>query len=203
VILEGIVTTLDVAGELNVAPMGPRLFAPYTLEVGSLLELRPFATSRTANNLRQHPEGVLHVSDDVLLLARAAIGPVRPPTLPTTVIRGQRLADACRAYEFALVESACDVSQERLRLPVRVLAVHRQRDFFGFNRAKHAVVEAAILATRTHLLSADFVRAEFERLAVLIDKTGGEQEREAFALLCEYVEKAYGTARPLSPASTE
>ena len=28
----------------------------------------------------------------------------------------------------------------------------RLRDFFGFNRAKHAVIEAAILATRLSLL---------------------------------------------------
>ena len=57
------------------------------------------------------------------------------------------------------------------------------REFFGFNRAKHAVVEAAILATRTAFLPREQIMAEYERLAVLVEKTGGERETEAFAFL--------------------
>jgi hypothetical protein len=201
VILEGIVTTLSPEGELNVAPMGPRLMAPYTLEVGSLFELKPFASSRTAFNLRHHPEGVLHVTDDVLLLARAAIGTVVPPSEPASLVRGQRLPDACRAYEFVLV--AGDFAQERLSLRAEVRAVHRQRDFFGLNRAKHAVVEAAILATRTHLLPANVVLPDFDRLAILIEKTGGEAEHEAFALLRQHVEAAYTLMPPLSAPAAQ
>jgi hypothetical protein len=200
VILEGIVTTLSPEGELNVAPMGPRLFAPYLLEVGSVFELKPFASSRTAQNLRHHPEGVLHITDDVLLLARAAIGSVQPATMPTTAIRGLQLADTCRALEFVLIEG--DFHRERLSLRAEIRAVHRRRDFFGLNRAKHAVVEAAILATRTHLFAATTVLPELDRLAVLIDKTAGEQEREAFALLRGHVEAAYGVTPP-SPAPAE
>ena len=36
------------------------------------------------------------------------------------------------------------------------------RDVFGFNRAKHAVLEAAILATRLHILPEDDVRRQFD-----------------------------------------
>ena len=63
------------------------------------------------------------------------------------------------------------------------------RDFIGFNRAKHAVVEAAILATRTAFLPAQQIRDEFARLAILVEKTAGEQESRAFALLADYVEE--------------
>jgi hypothetical protein len=52
------------------------------------------------------------------------------------------------------------------------------------------VVEAAILATRIGLLEADHIRNELERLAVLIDKTGGHQERRAFAFLQSHVAAA-------------
>ena len=72
-ILEGIVTTVSAAGEINIAPMGPRVEP--TME---RLLLRPFRTSRTYRNLREHPEGVFHITDDVLLLAQAAIGVVAP-----------------------------------------------------------------------------------------------------------------------------
>ena len=59
----------------------------------------------------------------------------------------------------------------------------RLRDFFGFNRGKHAVVEAAILATRTEFLPADEILSQFERLRVLVEKTGGPAEQRAFEFL--------------------
>jgi hypothetical protein len=186
-ILEGIVTTLGPAGEVNVAPMGPRLGPPYRPDAGSRFELRPFKTARTYANLCGHPEGVLHVSDDVLLLARAAIDRVDPPPpcLPAVVVRGAVLADACRAYEFRVLSR--DDREERATFVAEVMHVHQLRDFFGFNRAMHAVLEAAILATRTNFLPREQIEADYQRLGVLVAKTGSPREQEAFALLQEHV----------------
>ena len=64
----------------------------------------------------------------------------------------------------------------------------RQRDFFGFNRAKHAVLEAAILATRVQFLPAALIRSQLEQLAVIVGKTAGAQEHRAFDLLQDYVD---------------
>ena len=61
------------------------------------------------------------------------------------------------------------------------------RPFLGFNRAKHAVLEAAILATRVGILPDDEIRREMERLAVPVEKTAGAEEREAFELLRDYI----------------
>ncbi|MBI3465169.1 MAG: DUF447 family protein, partial [Planctomycetes bacterium] len=72
-ILEGIVTSQNGAGLVNIAPMGPRVEDPLQRFV-----LRPYQSSTTYRNLKQHGEGVLHVTDDVWLLARAAIGSVEP-----------------------------------------------------------------------------------------------------------------------------
>jgi hypothetical protein len=80
-----------------------------------------------------------------------------------------------------------DESEQRVRIEAEVVHAGRLRDFFGFNRAKHAVVEAAILATRTDFLPLDEIEAEYRKLAVLVEKTGGPQEHEAFTLLCEHV----------------
>jgi hypothetical protein len=181
-ILEGMVTTLDEAGALNVAPMGPVVD-----ETMSTLLLRPFKTSQTYRNLKGRPQGVLHVVDDVLLLAKAAIGRLTElsETFPTEKIEGRVLSQACRWYEFEVV--ACDDSEDRTRIEARVVHVGRLRDVFGFNRAKHAVLEAAILATRLHILPRDEVQAEFARLQIPIEKTAGAREREAFALLETYV----------------
>ena len=77
-ILEGIVTTLSADGLLNIAPMGPSVEADRGLEFSRFV-LRPFRTSLTYRNLKEHGEGVLHVTDDVLLLAQTAIGATVDP----------------------------------------------------------------------------------------------------------------------------
>ena len=51
------------------------------------------------------------------------------------------------------------------------------------------MIEAAILATRLHLLPAAEVRDAVGRLAPLVEKTGGQDEREAFAFLQEYIDQ--------------
>jgi hypothetical protein len=181
VILEGIVTTLNDDGSLNVAPMGPR--------VGPLMDrfvLRPFRTSTTCHNLLARGEGVLHVTDDVLLFARTAIGlPVEVPVKPAATVRGEILLSCCRYHEFRV--SNRDEVTERVTLEVVSTAEGRFRDFFGFNRAKHAVIEAAILATRTEWVPITQIATEFEKLADVVEKTGGSDESRAMALLIEHV----------------
>ncbi len=179
-ILEGLVTTLDADGTPHLAPMGPRVIGDF-----ERLLLRPFPTSHTYRNLAQRREGVFHVTDDVLLLAKAAVGKANLPEIrPAEQIRGNILANACRAYEFR-VESIDD-SGERIHIEAGIVRTHRLRDFWGFNRAKHAVIEAAILVTRLHLIPPEEVEADFRKLKVWVDKTGGDAEREAFQFLEDY-----------------
>ena len=123
------------------------------------------------------------------LLARAAIGewPDVPAHFPAERVAGRVLSAACRWYEFEI--DGCDDSQERTELSARVVHCGRLRDFFGFNRAKHAVLEGAILATRLALIPRETVREEFERLKVIVNKTAGPQEREAFELLERHVSR--------------
>lgn len=187
-ILEGLVTTLDAAGGMHVAAMGPWIDAEQRA-AGAIatLVLRPFATSQTAANLARHPEGVFHLTDDALLLARIVAGRLDEPprARPATHVRGHVLADACRAYEFRI--EAADGAGERPRLVARVAAEHDLRPFLGFNRAAHAVVEAAILVTRLHLTGAAAVRQRLDDLQPLVDKTGGPRDQEAFAILRDVV----------------
>src|SRR5262245_63016235 len=107
-ILEGIVVTLDKAGRPNIAPMGPRVDRAITR-----LVLRPFKTAQTFANLKANVQGVFHVTDDVELLARAAIGRLEQPP-PLVAIDGfpcPRLQDACRWFAFRVEQ--LDDSAER------------------------------------------------------------------------------------------
>jgi len=183
-ILEGLVTTTDAGGGMHLAPMGPRVEPDWS---GFLL--RPFPTSHTFRNLKARGDGVLHVTDDVLLLAQAAVGKAPPqPSRPAERVTGFVLTGACRFYEF--VVRSVDESQERVQIRAEVVHRGTLREFFGLNRAKHAVVEAAILATRLHLIPTDEVRAEYRKLRVLVDKTGGPAEHAAFEFLTDHVERA-------------
>lgn len=184
-ILEGVVTTHDVEGRLNVAPMGPIVDAGMTR-----LVLRPFKTSTTYRNLKATGCGVFHITDDVLLIARAALGQLEqvPPAFPAERVNGAVLRDACRWYEFE-VESLDD-SQDRTEIVARVVHVGRLRDFIGLHRARHTVIEAAILATRIHLTGREPVLQQLAGLRSAVEKTGAETERTAFAMIERFVRDA-------------
>lgn len=179
-ILETIVSTTDAAGRPNFAPMGIAL-------EGERILLRPFRDALTWRNLQEVGEGVVNFTDNVLLFARCAVGSPVPPHRAAGKVRGMILADACYWKEF--VVETCDLGEDRARFWGRVLAEGHAREFIGFNRGKHAVIEASILATRLHLLGRERVLEEISRLRPLVDKTGGPEEREAFDFLSAYAQE--------------
>ena len=186
-ILEGIMTSLSthpvdgsMESRVNIAPMGPIVD-----EAMTRLVFRPFVTSTTYQNLKATGQGVFHVTDDALLVARAAIGSVvvdeQVSVRPAQKVMGLVLTGACRYYEVEV--ERLDDREERTRIEARVVARGRLRDFFGFNRAKHAVLEAAILTTRLHLIGPDQVRVRLDQLQISVDKTGSADEHRAMELL--------------------
>ena len=173
-ILETIVSTIDARGVPNFAPMGIRL-------EGDAIVLRPFRTAVTWRNLQEVGEGVVNFTDDVLLFSRCALLSEVPAHRPAERVRGVMLRHACSWKEFTVISA--DLAGERGLFRARVLHEGRWRDFLGFNRAQHAVVEATILATRLHIMERDAVREAMARLAPLVEKTGGPREKEAFAFV--------------------
>jgi len=183
-ILEGVVTTLNEDRSVNISPMGP-IVDPQL----KTLVLRPFRTSKTYQNLKRTGQGVFHVTDNVKLIAQTAVGTPDPlPRLAATQkIDAMALVDACRWYEFT-VESLDD-RDERTWIVAQTVAQQHNRDFFGFNRAQHAVLEAAILATRVSLLPVEQVLTELQRLQSPVKKTAGAAEQEAFDFLRDHIER--------------
>lgn len=185
VILEGIVTTVNADGSVHLAAMGAVVDECQARTIRRM-DLRPYQGTATLANLDRSKEAVFHVTDDVELLARAALHRLDalPQLLPAPAIRGWILADACRWY--ALRVTSIDPSAPRALVRMEVVDEGRLRDFFGLNRAKHAVVEGAILATRAAWLPPEEIRDAFAQLTILVEKTGGESERRAFALVRDH-----------------
>lgn len=180
-IIESILTTMDPRGTVNFAPMG--------VEWGEEeIVIKPFLETTTFQNLQATRAAVVNLTDDVMLFAQGATATVQFPAAPAQVVRGVVIDAACSWREVQV--QSLDTTAPRARIVTRV--VHRgvRREFLGFNRARHAVLEAAILATRTHLLPAEQIREEFARLQLIVDKTAGPREREAMALLTDYVRRA-------------
>jgi hypothetical protein len=186
-IVEGLVITAGEDGSPHLAPMGPlvdRGLQSFTL--------RPFCSSTTFANLQRIGVAVFHITDDVELLARAAIGRVEmaPAFLPIDVPPHYALADCCRWFALRVTKSIID--PPRATFHCEVVQSQTVRDWFGFNRAKHAIVEAAILATRIGILPDDEIRNEFTTLAIPVQKTAGIQEKRAWSVLRDYLEEQIG-----------
>jgi uncharacterized protein len=191
VIVETIVTTIDADRRVNVAPMG--------VEWGdTVIVLKPFLETATYRNVRATGAAVVNLVDDVRLFAAAAISNPQYPTVPAAIVQGVVLADACAWREVEV--RAVDSTPPRSR--IETVVVHRgmRREFIGFNRARHAVLEAAIYATRLHLLSPAFIEEEFARLQVIVDKTAGPAEVEAMELLTRHVRGVLAGTAPGSEA---
>ena len=180
-IIETVTTTINPDGTVNCAAMG--------VEWGDeVIVIKPFPPTRTLRNLEATGAAVVNITDDILLFTEAALGDPHPPTRPTTTIDGAVLADACSWREVRV--EAIDASGQRARVTTRVVGRETGREFLGFNRAAHAVLEASILASRARWLPAEEIQPELERLQVLVDKTAGPREHDAMELVRRYVRAA-------------
>ena len=181
-IIESIVTTVDGNGTVNFAPMG--------VEWGDTsIVLKPFLETATYRNLVATRAAVVNLTDDVRVFAQAAISNPTYPSTPAAVVQGVVLADCCSWREVEV--RSIDSSPPRSRIETAVVHSGVNREFIGFNRARHAVLEAAIYATRLHLLERPFIESEMARLQTIVDKTAGPDEREAMSLLADYMRRTW------------
>jgi hypothetical protein len=132
----------------------------------------------------------VNVTDDILLFSQAALGDPHPPTHPAAVVDGAILDDACSWREVRV--EAIDDGAPRARVSTVVVGRGIGREFLGLNRARHAVLEASILASRARRLDAQDIRDELRRLEELVDKTAGPREREAMAYVTRHVQAVIG-----------
>jgi hypothetical protein len=177
-IIETIVTSSDAEGKVNSAPMG--------VEWGEeLIVIKPFLETTTFRNLSETGVAVVNITDDVRIFARAALSSPTFAAHPAKKVNGVVLDAACSWREVKVVN--VDDTPPRSRIETRVVHSGSLRDFIVFNRARGAVLEATILATRTHMIPADEVRAGLERLQVIVNKTAGEREHEAMNFVTAWV----------------
>jgi uncharacterized protein len=181
-LIETVVTTTGSDGIVNCAAMGVRLR-------GQELVFWPFDATRTLKNLRFHGEAVVHLTDDVLLFVESALGHPRPAMRPAGVVAGSVIEEANAWREVLVTEiTPSEDGLARSRVRARVVASGTgTREPQGLCRARHAAVEASILASRLKWLGGERVWAELAGLQELVDKTAGPRERAAMEYVRRYV----------------
>jgi uncharacterized protein len=186
-ILESIVATRAESG-WHLVPFG-------LIEEGDALVVAPFRPSPSIANLERHPFLSAAAPADIRVLAGCVTGRRDWPTLPCERIDAVRLADAYAHAELEVVDVADDPVRPRFRCRVVHQAMHRP--LVGYNRAQAAVLEAAILSTRLHMLPPEKIIGEMSYLAIAVSKTAGPAEREAWS----WIEDKVRAALPQGAAS--
>lgn len=181
-IREAIVTTIDASGTPHIAPLG-------LIEEGELWILAPFRPSTTLDNLASVPFAVASYTDDPLIFAGLVTGRKEWPLVPAAVVQVPRLAAALAHAELAVAK--VEDHAERPRFHCRVVHRAQHAPFEGFNRARNAVLEGAVLITRLHLLPREKIEREMGTLSIAIEKTAGPREREAWSWLVEKRDEFY------------
>jgi uncharacterized protein len=181
-LFETVVTTIGRDGVVNCAAMGVRWD-------DDELVFWPFDATRTLKNLRFRGEAVVHLTDDVLLFVESALGHPRPPMRDASVVAGSVIEEAsCWREVVVTAIEPTDDELPRSRVRARVVAAGTgSAQPAGLCRARHAAIEASILASRMKWLGGDRVLAELERLQELVDKTAGPRERAAMDYVRRYV----------------
>lgn len=178
-IRETIITTLNEDDSVHIAPMGIR-------KQEGLYIISPFKPSTTLKNLQRTNQAVINFTDDVRVFAGCLTGRYDWPTVQTDVINGHRLQNTLSHVEIEVSRFEDDDIRPRFFCSVKHEAIHQP--FTGLNRARAAVLEAAILVSRLDMLPDDKIETEIEYLRIAIDKTAGEEELEAWGWLMERIQ---------------
>lgn len=179
-IREVIVTTQGIDNQVHIAPMGIHVY-------DEALIIMPFRPSRTLDNILASKQAVVNYTDDVRVFAGCLTGRRNWPLSAAERVQGKRLTHALAHAELELVR--LEDEKVRPKLFCKVLHEVNHAPFRGFNRAQFAVLEAAILVSRLHLLPWDKIASELEYLRIGLEKTAGEREREAWQWLMQAVEE--------------
>jgi len=181
-IRECIVTTINEEGRVHIAPLG-------LIADGEGWIIAPFRPSATLDNLRSNPFAVANFTDDVLVFAGCLTGNKDWPSRASTHVPGAVLDGALSHAELAV--DRIEEDEQRPRFHCRVVHEATHTPFKGFNRAQAAVIEAAILTSRLHMLPREKIERELAYLQIAVEKTAGPREHEAWRLLVEKIEDHY------------
>jgi hypothetical protein len=168
VITEAIVSTYNMDGQPNAAPMG------VTLESARSIAIRPYVSTQTSENLQLKKCAVINVTSNPEIFYRTAFKEANPEgRIPlgwfqraeTVDAPRMRMADATIEVEL---RDAREIDEERINALCQVKLIRASKVLPQvYCRALYAVIESVVHATRIKVLIGD--DSEQERVNRLVD----------------------------------
>ena len=178
---ETVVTTINLDNTVKVSPLGIYID-------GNTLKIRPFKPSSSLDNILRTKSGVINYIDDVRIFASCIIKKkINIDFIKKNKINCFRLKNAVSHTEF-IVENI-DEDSERPTIICKPVNEEIHKMYYGFNRAKSAVIELCILASRLGIIDNKKIDDEIKYLQIAIKKTAGQNEIEAWEWLLDYINK--------------
>ena len=178
---ETIVTTKNIDNSIKISPLGI-----YIDE--EILRIKPFKPSISLDNILRNKSGVINYVDDVRVFASCIVkNDLKIELTKVDKIDCSRIKSAVSHTEFIIDH----VKDDNLRPTIICKPVNEEihRMYYGLNRAKSAVLELCILASRLGIIDDEKIKNEIKYLNIAIEKTAGESEIEAWLWLNEYINK--------------
>ena len=176
---ETLVTTKNADESIKVSPLGVYVD-------DKILKLKPFKPSKSLENILRNESGVINYVDDVRIFASCITNKeIQINFKKVSKIDCSRIEKAISHTEF-IVKDIKDDSQ-RPTIICKPINEETHKMFYGFNRAKSAIIELCILASRLGIIEDSKIKKEISYLKIAIEKTAGENELEAWNWLIEYI----------------
>tara|TARA_B110000259_G_scaffold132476_1_gene149456 strand:+ start:417 stop:980 length:564 start_codon:yes stop_codon:yes gene_type:complete len=178
---ETIVTTKNLDGTTKISPLGIYI-------ENNVLKIKPFKPSASLDNILRNKSGVINYIDDVRIFASCIVKKdIKSDLKKAKIIDCSVLKDAISHTEFVIEK----VEGDDTRPTIICKSVHEEthKMYYGFNRAKSAVIELCILASRLGIIEDEKIIDEIKYLEISIDKTAGKREREAWEWLIDYIKE--------------
>tara|TARA_B100001027_G_scaffold201100_1_gene160904 strand:+ start:103 stop:669 length:567 start_codon:yes stop_codon:yes gene_type:complete len=166
-ILETLICSTNFNEEVNVAPFGIQ-------KKKDIVVISPYLPSKTHENLLQNKFATVNHTDDAGLFVNCFLKKKKFKLAKCQLIDSFFLKDALSYHEIEVI----DYKKDKLRPSFfcKSLFFKNSAPFLGFNRARNALLEACILASRIKILKKDKIDQELNYLSTAIEKTSGPKE---------------------------
>jgi hypothetical protein len=184
---EVIVTTINKQKLVHIAPMGIKIFNE---QKKKYVQISPFRPSQTLDNLLDTNIATINFTDNVKVFSGIVTKKKKDwETSPLHTDYVPHLEDTNTHMNVIVTNIEDDLIRPKIKCEVLREEIHKP--FLGFNRAQFSVIELAVLSTRLGRISDDKVRNELEYLKIGIDKTAGNNEREAWSWIEKKINKYF------------
>jgi len=184
---EVIVTTINKEKRVHIAPMGIKIFNE---QKKKYVQISPFRPSQTLENLLETNIATINFIDNVKVFSGIVTKEKKDWELSPLLNNYVPHLEETNTHMNVVVDNIKDDSvRPKIKCGVLIEEIHRP--FLGFNRAQFSVIELAVLSTRLGRISDDKIKNELEYLKIGIDKTAGDNEKEAWSWIEKKINKYF------------